>query len=519
MRTRRARIPPLMSVQEGHATPLFGEVNSPISPPEGSRAPKVPETRGALDASRRATTCPPPSRYSGWAPSPLERIPPLILAFVAFILLTPAGCVKRHFISWADVTLRNYRDFPGLTISADEWKRSAKLFAEAAKKGSKNRYEARRLFCEGKSLQAEGQVEGALLLFKQASELDPSWALPFEAIGSIELEKGGFEKAKTMFEEASEADPMWTSPLADLGVTYHHLNEPLKALQYFDKAVAIDPSQGYLHSNRGNILTTLGRYDEALKAHMEAINLEPQNPIFYLNMAATLDEIKDLENELWVEQKLKDLLPEQQKLVVTLKVAKILNEMERYDEALSELKKALAMSPESKSVKDELKKFYFDRKLFAHLINFILENAKPGCKKCAQECYDLGNILLTEGNLEGAQEAYEAAIKLKPEWTGPVHNLGVVYYRRHDYQKAIDLFQQVLETEKDDVSSILNTGMGQESDRPEGRSRRGPFQSRRDPQVRRAIQGSRRRARQGTGPGARGLPHPVAVRQAPGRHK
>jgi galactokinase len=69
----------VMPVQGGHATPLFGEVNSPNSPPAGSHAPGAPETRGALDATRRVLRCPPPSRCGGRAPSPCGQLQLVII--------------------------------------------------------------------------------------------------------------------------------------------------------------------------------------------------------------------------------------------------------------------------------------------------------------------------------------------------------------------------------------------------------------------------------------------------------
>jgi len=374
-------------------------------------------------------------------------------------LCCSTGCGGKHWISWADITLRNYRDMPGLAISAGEWKRCAHLYAEEAGGKTDEERESRRLFCEGKAAQAVGQTEQARALLEEAGAADPAWALPYEALGSLELENGKFEKAGEMFSKAYALDPMWTSPLADLGVTLHHLGMPLEALQAFDKAVEIDPSQGYLHSNRANVLTELGRYDEAVKAHLEAITLEPQNPVFYLNFAATLEEIGDMENQLWVQEKLKALLPESQKVVCILNIARLLDKMGRSEEALAEYKKALVLSPDLKAARDALKAFYFDHELYAHLIDFIVETSTEGCEACAHECLALGNILLDENNLEGAQKSYEAALAIRPDWVDPCLNLGIVHYRKHNYAKALELFGKVLEASPDDVSALVNAAM------------------------------------------------------------
>ncbi|MFH1438334.1 MAG: tetratricopeptide repeat protein [Pseudomonadota bacterium] len=381
------------------------------------------------------------------------------LFFILLLMTVLSGCVKKHLVPWADITLRNYRDMPGLIITADEWQRCEKLYHEAPEVKSKELRESRKLFCRGKAMAAAGQKEQAMAILEQASSTDPGWALPYEAMGRLFLEHGDLEAAKDMFEKASTLDPQWTSALSDLGVVYFNLGKPINALQCFDQAVNIDPSQAHLHSNRGNVLTSLGRYDEALDAHLDAINLEPQNPILYINFTATLEEINDPENLLWAMKRLKDLLPQSKKPVCSLKIAVILDEMGRSDEALSELKGAAALDPGNKKISAALKKFYFAHKLYAHLIDFIVELSKKGCKKCSQECFDAGNMILREGNLDGAQKAYEEAIKLKDDWADPYHNLGIVHYRKNNHKKALELFQQARTLQPDDPSTCLNIAM------------------------------------------------------------
>ena len=386
--------------------------------------------------------------------------PSTTLFFIPLLLMTVlSGCVKKHLIPWADVTLRNYRDMPGLIITADEWERCEKLYHESPEVKSWELQESRKLFCRGKAMAAKGQAKQAMDLMEQSSSQDPGWALPYEAMGRLYLQDGGLEAAKEMFQKAHELDPQWTSALSDLGVVNFNLGNPLGALQCFDQAVNIDPSQAHLHSNRGNVLTSLGRYDEALDAHLDAINLEPLNPILYINFTATLEEINDSENLLWAMQRLKDLLPQSQKPICSLKIAVILDDMGRSDEALSELKGAAALDPGNKKITAALKKFFFAHKLYAHLIDFIVERSKIGCKKCSQECFDAGNMILREGNLDGALKAYEEALKLKDDWADPYHNLGIVYYRKHNHKKALELFQQALVLQPDDSSTCLNIAM------------------------------------------------------------
>jgi len=377
------------------------------------------------------------------------------------LLLLNQGCAAIHKNLWAEVSLRNYRDHPEIKISKEEWQKSADIFEKESHGYSKEKksMQAKALFCAGKVLQDSGKIKEAKENFSEAILLAPKWALPYHSIGTMELESGNFQKAKEMFEKAINLDPSWTTAITDLGVSYYHLSEPLRALEYFNLAISIDPSLAFIYSNKGNILASLGRYDEAVKSHMEAIKLEPHNPVFYINLLSVLEEIGDEANELWAYEKLKDLLPEKQKVPVMLKIAKLFEKMGRFEESLEELKKVTALAPNDKKVKEELKEFYLRRKLYSHAIQLILQEANQGCMECAKECFEIGNKLLSDGNLDGAELALNASVKIMPEWKEPLHNLGVVKYRKHDLDGALKIFEGIIKNNPNDFASTLNLSM------------------------------------------------------------
>ena len=51
---------------------------------------------------------------------------------------------------------------------------------------------------------------------------------------------------------------------------------PTEALKYVDKALELDRNNANTWNTKGAALQDLGRYDEAVKAYMKAVALEPE---------------------------------------------------------------------------------------------------------------------------------------------------------------------------------------------------------------------------------------------------
>ena len=63
-----------------------------------------------------------------------------------------------------------------------------------------------------------------------------------------------------------------------------------------------------------------------------------------------------------------------------------------------------------------------------------------------------------KGDLEKAQQHLEAALKIAPNFEEALNNLGTIYYRKHDFVAAKDLFERALKTNPESFVGRVNLG-------------------------------------------------------------
>jgi tetratricopeptide (TPR) repeat protein len=158
----------------------------------------------------------------------------------------------------------------------------------------------------------------------------------------------------------------WNSYAAAL----HIVGRYDEALTARDQVVNLDSSHAYAHNNRGITLRNLGRYDEALTAHDQAINLDPSYARAYRSRGITLRDLG------------------------------------RYDEALTAHDQAINLDPS-----------------FANAHN------------------SRGLVLQTLGRSEDALAAYDRVIALQPELGYPHENKGVALAIIGEFDRALAEFE------------------------------------------------------------------------------
>ena len=208
---------------------------------------------------------------------------------------------------------------------------------------------------------------------------------------------GHYEEAEKKYNEILEQDENRAGVLLNLGTLYYLTNRYQLALDTLLKALDLEPSKAVHHYHIGLVLEKIGAIPQAIQIYEEAIALDPE----------WIDAYNNLGN-------------------IFLKAGKI-------EEAEATYKKAIAANPE-------------------HFGSYL----------------NLGNVLMERHQVDEAFETYEKALQLKPRDPDILNNLGVAldakndpaqaalyygyaYYRKGQYQEAIDQYQQFLETQVGDV--------------------------------------------------------------------
>jgi tetratricopeptide (TPR) repeat protein len=80
---------------------------------------------------------------------------------------------------------------------------------------------------------------------------------------------------------------------------------------------------------------------------------------------------------------------------------------------------------------------------------------------CPEAYYERGLALTQEGKVQEAIPAYQAAIKLRPDYSDAHNNLGCSYLELGDFPKALDHLRRAVEARPDNISALFNLALVQ----------------------------------------------------------
>ena len=96
----------------------------------------------------------------------------------------------------------------------------------------------------GNALMMKGQLDLAMLEYRISGKLDPTFALPYINMASIQMQTKNISAAIENYEKALKINPKLPSIHLSLGMIYYQFmkNTP-KALRYLKEALRLNPNQ------------------------------------------------------------------------------------------------------------------------------------------------------------------------------------------------------------------------------------------------------------------------------------
>ena len=105
------------------------------------------------------------------------------------------------------------------------------------------------------------------------------------------LQKNELDSASILLQKALESSPHNPDVLRLLSVVSALRFDYIGALELIDQVIALTPDNGIAHSNRGNILKELKRFEEALESVDKCIKLDPSYVEAYINKGNVLQDL------------------------------------------------------------------------------------------------------------------------------------------------------------------------------------------------------------------------------------
>jgi len=286
----------------------------------------------------------------------------------------------------------------------------------------------------------------------------PRWVIPFFwlviSVAAIQLTLPHWQDDLALWNWGARQAPLSSIPPTNLALAYINRGSYELAAAEADRARGLDPTHADAWNNLGLALFHLNRYGEAESVFEEAVRLDSENAVFWNNLAASLREQDRLEE---AQQMLLDkVLPLNSNLPVAhLNLGIIYLRTDRPDLAMQHFQEALYLLPpgQENEVRGLLAQLE-EPERWLRLGNNLLVNGDPEEAIRAFEQADvlgaypadvaigLSAALIELNALSEAEEVLKRALELAPEDARLYNNLGVVAREQADLETAQEYFNR-----------------------------------------------------------------------------
>jgi tetratricopeptide (TPR) repeat protein len=265
----------------------------------------------------------------------------------------------------------------------------------------------------------------------------------------------------TLWAWAAAREPRSATPYTNLALQYVQLSQPEVAAQLANHALELEPENGDAWDNLGLALFQSGEYAEAQRAFENAVANQPQNALFWNNLAGALREQDQLaEAEAVLVDRALQLNPSLPAAHLNLGLVYMLGN--RPDLATPYLQQAVRLLPpdqasQAEGILDQVR----DPEIWLRLGEVLLTDGDAdGAAQAFSQAQALGAsvadvavglsaALIEVGDLESAEEVLLEAMQSSPEDARLYNNMGIVAREQGDVEAARQYFSRAAELAPD----------------------------------------------------------------------
>jgi tetratricopeptide (TPR) repeat protein/S1-C subfamily serine protease len=273
----------------------------------------------------------------------------------------------------------------------------------------------------GNQLLRLGRFVEAEQAFDRAIQLNPTFVhLAWYGKGVALGEQGKVQEAISALETSLGKYPTYTPALLSLSIGFRSLEQYEKALTTLNKAIQFAPKNASFYSEKARVLVYLKRYQDALSASSQAIELSPR-AAFYNNRGATYASLKN------------------------------------YPKAIADYDRAIAINPEFAEAYTGRSGTYYFLKNYPKVV--------ADCDKAIAINPKLSDAYINRGLTHYALKAYpkaladyDKAISINSKNALAYNNRGVTYYDLKEYLKALADYDKAIAINPTLVDAYINRG-------------------------------------------------------------
>jgi Flp pilus assembly protein TadD len=143
------------------------------------------------------------------------------------------------------------------------------------------------------TLLQSGRLKEAVPLLETLRQINPNDQDTLYNLGMALSDMGRLDEAREHLGHLVSLYPDFANGQIALAVARHRSGDTRGAIAPLEKALKLEPDNGYAHRNRGAMLASLGRHDEALVHLRKAVDLLPTDPGALFGLAQALEQLGD----------------------------------------------------------------------------------------------------------------------------------------------------------------------------------------------------------------------------------
>ena len=299
-----------------------------------------------------------------------------------------------------------------------------------------------------------GRLEDAQRSCAEMIERKPQFADAHHLLGLVYNKCGDDAKAIEHLETARRMAPAKVSVYGNLGKTFAGMGRFEEAKKSYLRAIELKPDSAELCNDLGGVLSRLKENSEALKAYREALKLRPNFAPALNNIGVIYLDEGEYENAIGEFEKALEI--DSRYFHARLNIGDALMKWGKLDEAIVSYREAARIHPEEAETYNKIGHVYLEKGDLSEAGAAYQEAVKMD-SSFAFGYNNLGIVLQEMGRLPQAVECFVKAIGLSPRYAGAFYNLGCVYFHAGELEKSIDAYQTALKESPDseDIQASL----------------------------------------------------------------
>ena len=316
-----------------------------------------------------------------------------------------------------------------------------------------------------------GKIDTASRIKKLEQKLksDPTDTRAYGELAALYSQEGRLQDALKCLETAFEKAPPMAEVHGLMAQCLAEVGRHDEALAHLKKAEVLAPKNTMVQTSLGVCLQELGKYEEALTHFQAAARIEPSKASCQFNLSMAFAAVERYSEALAPAQRAVVLAPDDHRAEMHLGV--LLTMEDQTTEAIHHFEKATRLSPKSGDAYELLGQHLAKTNQHEKAVVSLQQAVK--IEKTAMRYGLLGESLAGLSRWAEAEVAYRCGLKLEPNHSAMLTNLGAAIATLGRLPEAAETFEQAIRADPSNVTAQQNLAqlrkmmaMNQTTDRP-----------------------------------------------------